>query len=438
MRKRDETPPQFSDDALAAEFTREHGDDYLYVAPWGRWLKYDGTRYIEDRTTNVYALARAVCRDVAANTTDERLARKIASAQTVAAVERLARSDPKHAALPEQFNADSFLLNTPAGTVDLRTGEMRSHHKEDRLTQRTAVAPSQDGDPTNWMQFLADVTCENSQLESYLQRLIGYCLTGDVRDHILAFFHGCGANGKSTFLDLVIGLLGDYAKQVPAETLTEARGERHPTDVANLLGVRLAVSSELEEGQYWAEARVKSLTGDAKLSARFMRQDFFEFQRTHKHVVAGNHRPAIRVVDPAIRRRVQLVPFEARFDGDRADRDMPRKLMAEGAAILQWAIQGCLEWQRIGLAPPETIEAASRDYMDAQDTLGAWLEEKCETTDPDARTRSSALHMSFSEWKEARGERPLSMVRFSGQLEQRFPKKKGADGCMVFVGIAIK
>jgi putative DNA primase/helicase len=335
-------PPEFSDDALAAEFTRRYGDVYLYVAPWGRWMKYDGTRYVEDRTTNVYALARAVCRDAAIMAKDERLARKIASAQTVAAVEKLARSDPRHAALPEQFDIDDLVMNTPTGSVDLRTGDLRQHSKEDRLTKRTAVAPNADGDLTAWLRFLSDVTCENGEVEAYLQRLAGYCLTGDVRDHILAFFYGCGSNGKSTLLDLLIWLLGDYAKQVPAETLTEARGERHPTDVANLLGVRLAVSSELEEGEHWAEARIKSLTGDATLSGRYMRQDFFEFRRTHKHVVAGNHRPAIRVVDPAIRRRVHLIPFEARFDGDGADRDMPAKLRAEGAAILAWAIQGCL------------------------------------------------------------------------------------------------
>ena len=207
----------------------------------------------------------------------------------------------------------------------------------------TGVSPDHNADDTTWRRFLADITLGDYDLECYLQRLVGYALTGDVRDHVLVFFHGGGANGKSTLVDLLLHILGGYAKQIPAETLMEAHGDRHPTDIANLLGVRLAVSSEVEEGGRSAEARVKTLTGDAVLTGRFMRGDFFEFQRTHKLVVAGNHRPAIRVVDDAIRRRIHLVPFLARFIGPKADAAMPERLRAEAPAVLAWAIRGCDE-----------------------------------------------------------------------------------------------
>ena len=435
---REPTPPEFSDDALAAEFTLRYGDDLRHVAAWHKWLQYDGRRWAEDRVTRVYDLVRSVCRDKAASAKDERLARQLASAKTVAAVERLARSDPKHATVPEAFDADDHLLNTPGGTVDLRTAQLRPHRREDLLTKITAVTPDDDADDSTWQQFLADITCGNVELQHYLQRLIGYCLTGDVRDHILAFFHGPGANGKSTLLDVLLYLLGEYAKQISAETLTEARGERHPTDIANLLGVRLAVSSELEEGQHWAEARVKSLTGDAMLAGRFMRTDFFEFRRTHKHIIAGNHRPAIRVVDDAIRRRIHLVPFLARFGGANMDRDMPAKLRAEGAAILAWAIGGALSWASAGLAPPTAVLAATDDSLTSQDTLGLWLDEACNTSDPEAATRSSALYSRFRDWKESRGERATSQVRFSGQLEARFRKAREGSGHVMFYGVSLK
>ena len=242
---RDPMPPEFSDDALAAEFTRRHGANLRYVAAWGKWLQWDGRRYAEDRITRVFDLVRAVCRDVASQA-EERIARQLASGKTIAAVEKLARSDPQHAALPEQFDADDFLLNTPGGTVDLRAGELRAHRREDLLTKITAVAPNDDGDDSTWRRFLADITCEDCEVQEYLQRLIGYCLTGDVRDHVLAFFHGTGANGKSTLLDLLLHILGGYAKAIPAETLTEARGERHPTDVPNLAGLRVRGTTELE------------------------------------------------------------------------------------------------------------------------------------------------------------------------------------------------
>lgn len=436
---RDALPPEYSDDALASDFTRRHGADLRYVAAWGKWLLWNGSRWAEDRITRVFDLVRAVCRDNASKAkAEERIARQLASGKTIAAVERLARSDPQHATLPEAFDADDFLLNTPGGTVDLRTGETRPHRREDLLTKITAVTPNNDGDATTWRRFLSDVTCGDREIEKYLQRLIGYCLTGDVRDHVLVFFHGTGANGKSTFLDLLLHILGTYAKAIPAETLTEARGERHPTDVANLNGLRLAVSSELEEGQHWAEARVKSLTGDAMLSGRFMRTDFFEFRRTHKHVIAGNHRPAIRVVDEAIRRRIHLVPFLARFSAVTADRDMPAKLQGEASAILSWAVKGCMEWQASGLNPPAAVIGATADYLESQDTLGLWIGEDCDTSDPTAETRSSGLYASFRQWKETRGERAPSQVRFSAQLEARFRKARQGSGHIVFSGIGLK
>jgi len=368
-RTAEDLPPAFSEDALALEFTRRHGDDLRYVPPWGKWFRWDGSRWAEDRITRVYDLAREVCRD-AAKEAEEKLGRQVTSAKTVAAIEKLARSDPRHAILPEQFDIDPYLFNTPGGTIDLRTGELRPHRREDLLTKIAGATPDDDADDSTWIRFLAEVTLGDKEIEDYLQRLFGYSLSADVRDHVLAFFYGTGGNGKNTLIDLALYIVGDYGKPISTATLMEARGERHPTDIANLLGVRLAVSNEVEEGGRWAEAKLKALTGDAVLSARFMRQDFFEFQRTHKLIVSGNHRPSIRVVDEAIRRRMHLVPFRARFTGEREDRHMADKLRAEASAVLAWMVRGFLGWQEAGLQPPAAVLAATEDYLKAEDTFG--------------------------------------------------------------------
>jgi putative DNA primase/helicase len=428
--------PEFSDDALALEFTRRHGGDLRYVAPWGKWLRYDGTRWVEDRTIRVFDLARKVCRD-AAKEAEEKLGRQITSAKTVAAVEKMARSDPRHATLPEQLDADPLLFNCPGGTVDLKTGELRPHRREDLITKTAGATPDHNVDDSTWVKFLADVTLGDLEIESYLQRLMGYCLSADITEHVLAFLHGAGANGKSTLIELALFIFGDYGKLIATETLMEAKGERHPTDVANLLGVRLAVSSEVEEGQHWAESRIKALTGDAVLTGRFMRMDYFEFRRTHKLLVSGNHRPAIRTVDDAMRRRIALIPFRAKFTGDTVIHDMPERLRAEAPAILAWAIRGFLEWQSAGLQPPKTVIAATEDYLTGQDTLGLWLDERCDATDPSAETQSSTLYASYKAWKEGRGERPLSHTRFSGQVEGRFRKDR-RGGVVRFQGITLK
>lgn len=424
-----------SEDALASEFTKRHGDELRYVDAWGKWMRFDGARWREDLTLAVYDTARTVCRHMAVDDgVSVTMRRQITSAKTVAAVERLAQSDRLHAAVVEQWDNDDFLLNTPAGTVDLRTGALRPHRRSDYLTKLTGVAPDFEHEGALWLTFLDEVTLSNGELAKYLQRVVGYCLTSDVREHALFFFYGEGANGKNTFTDALQFVLGDYAKTIPSETLM-IRGNRHPTELANLLGVRLAISSEIDEGEHWAEARLKSLTGDETISARFMRQDFFQFKKTHKHVVVGNHKPALRHVDDAMRRRLHLIPWKARFDEERCDRDMGRKLKAEGGSILAWAIRGCARWLKEGLNAPEIVCSTTSEYLAGQDTFSQWLEEST-VIRVELSERSRRLYTSFRLWKQARGERVPSEKSFSSLLERRFQRKHTRDGT-VFYGLAL-
>jgi putative DNA primase/helicase len=197
------------------------------------------------------------------------------------------------------------------------------------------------------------------------------------------------------------------------------------------MGVRLAISNEIEEGEHWAEARLKSLTGDEMIAARFMRQDFFEFRKTHKHVIAGNHKPALRLVDEAIRRRLHLIPWSAKFDKGRRDREMPQKLRAEAGAILAWAIRGCQRWLNVSLNAPEIVRSATENYLSAQDTFAEWLDE-CTATRCDASEGSRRLYVSFRLWKQRRGEAVPSEMRFSALLERRFRRERTREGTMFY------
>jgi putative DNA primase/helicase len=408
-----------------------------YVAPWGKWLwlKPGGCRWIADATLYVFDLIRQVCREAAAECAKPSIAAAIASGNTVAAVEKLARSDRRLAATVDQWDADPWLLNTPAGALDLRTGETCRRRPQAYLTKSTTVKPA--GDYPIWCEFLKRITEGNEELERFLQRMAGYCLTGSTREHALFFLYGTGANGKSVLLNTLSGILGDYARSAPIETFTASSVERHPTDLASLRGARLVMAVETEEGRRWAESRIKVLTGGDKIAARFMRQDFFEFTPQFKLVIAGNHKPGLRSVDEAIRRRFHLVPFAVTIPPRERDETLTERLKKEWPGILSWMIEGCHAWLEQGLAPPEIVEAATAAYLEAEDAVTAWLDEACER-DPDAWEGSSALFASWRAWAEKAGEYPGTMKRLVQNLEARgFIARRRMNG-RGFEGLRIK
>jgi putative DNA primase/helicase len=427
-----------TEDSIARAFVRQHEGELLFDWSRRKWLTWDGTRWRPDFTGLAFEFARRMTSNL---NHDNRA--KWARASVFAAVERIARSDRAFARSGDVFDQDPYLLNTPAGTVDLRTGTMREHRREDHITMVTGVGPAPGPSPV-FDRFLGDITSGDAARADYLQRALGSCLSGAPSDHFLLFFHGDGRNGKNTLADLLLESLGDYAKKISAQTLmSDARG-RHPTEVANLQGVRLAVSSEVGEGEFWDEARVKELTGDAKLSARFMRGDFFEFKRTHKHLVLGNHRPMLRIADRATAERLHLVPFNATFTSDAGnlDPDMLAKLRAEAGAILSWLIDGHMRWLKVGtLRRCPAVELATADYFASQSTIEMWIAERCFLVGDDGRAgrewpKSSELYRDFAKWKEDRGEHALSTTRWAEQMQRRF-RKIEAHG-MRYVGVLLQ
>ena len=426
-----------TEDALALSFTRRYHRDWRYVAGWGKWLVWDGQRWRTEDTLAATDLIRSVCRQTALRADNPRVATKLASAGTVSGVERLARADRRHAATTDEWDADPWLLNTQGGVLDLKTGRMRPHERTDRMTKITTATPG--GDCQTWRQFIDEVTGGDKELEFYLQRMVGYALTGSTQEHALFFLYGTGANGKSVFVNTLATILGDYATNAPMDTFMETRTDRHPTDMAGLRGARFVAAIETEQGKRWAESKLKNLTGGDKISARFMRQDFFEFFPQFKLFVAGNHKPAIRNIDEAMKRRLHLIPFTITVPPERRDKNLQQKLLAERDGILAWAVQGCLDWQRHGrLRPPQRVVDATEEYFEAEDALGRWLDERC-VRETCAKSLTAELFNDWKQWAEAAGEFVGAQRRFSDQLITRgLEKWRNGMGVRGFQGIGLK
>ncbi len=428
-------PPAFSDEALALRFAERHIDDLRFVAAWGKWLSWTGTHWQFDDTLRAFDLARQICREAAASCNMAKVAGMLASAKTVAAVERLTKADRRIAATIDQWDSDPWLLNTPDGVIDLRTGQRRAHRPDDYMTKITAIGPG--GDCPRFLAFLEEITAGDAELAAYLRRVLGYALTGDTREHALFFKYGTGRNGKSVLLKTAADILGGYHKTAGIETFTASNTDRHPTDLAMLRGARLVTATETEEGRRWAESRIKQLTGGDTVSARFMRQDFFEYRPQFKLVIAGNHKPSLRSVDEAIRRRFHLIPFAVTIPVDQCDPELAEKLKGEWPGILQLLIEGCLEWRRDGLQPPKAVQDATAAYLDAEDGFAAWVDDRCDRVHSSWESLAS-LFASWTSWAEQSGEHVGMQKRFAQTLESRgFTKHKKSEG-QGFYGLQLR
>jgi putative DNA primase/helicase len=413
-----------TEDGLALAFAECHADTLRYVADWGKWMSFDGIHWQRDSTLHVFDRVRAICRDAA----DHEQRAAIKSAKTVAAVEKLARSDRKVAATTEQWDAEPMRLTAGSVTYDLTTGEGCNPDPLDYNTKTTGCSMAPAGTPHPvWTAFLNKVL-PDKDVQSFLQRYVGYCLTGDTREHAFAFAYGTGANGKTTLIDTVTRVFGGYASTAAMETFLHSPAERHPTDLAKLAGARLVVAMEAQKGRRWDETKIKALTGGDRIAARFMRQDYWDFTPTFKLLIGGNHRPKLFTVDEAMRRRLLLVPFTVQIPAAERDKSLKHKLVPEHPAILRWCVDGCLQWQGKGLAPPVSVTEATDAYFSDEDTVGQWLEERTRDAGPMALTRLSALFASWKSWCEDRNLKPGSTKSLSDALQERGYVKKREPG----------
>lgn len=404
--------PEFSDDALALTFVARTFDSFRWSPGLG-WMVDDGIVWSQDDRLQRFDQARQVCRQAAIQAAKEHEGegKRIASARTVNAVLNMAQADQSIVLPTDLWDADPMELNTSNGLLDLKTGIIRPRGRA-FVTQATRVAPVAAPCPT-WQRFVTEVFLGDLDLIEFMRRAMGYCLTGDRREQVLFFWYGLGANGKSVLAEFLQWIGGSYTLKLPASVLMQSKGDRHPTELAQLRGKRLAVSSELDEASSFNESLIKELTGDTTLTARFMRADFFEFGMTQKHVIVGNFKPRLRGGDLAIARRMLLVPFMASFKGPACDPAMLDKLKAEAPAILHWIVQGAVAWASEGLAVPESVRASSADYIAEHDDLALWIDDCCERR---GEGRAADLYASFSLWKKARGEHALTMTAFGSRL----------------------
>lgn len=463
----DENPYRGTDDANAELLLNLHGRDLMFCAPWGKWLIWSGTHWQLDEDLSINRLAADVPRllyRLAANEVgrDQRdyladLARKL---ETTAKRNAFLEATKFRVAISAHgLSGGNWVLNCQNGTLDLCTGQLRRHRRADRLTHLVNIPYDPTATAPTWDRFLSDIFSADADLIRFVQRAIGYCLTGAVTEHVLFLCHGSGSNGKSVFLNLLRYLLGadptqgtpgrDGEKKPKADTLSmqanpdllmAGRHDRHPTEQADLYGRRVVVCQETQDGARLNESLVKQLTGGDAVRARRMREDFWEFNPTHKIWLSTNHKPEIRGTDHAIWRRIRLIPFDVTFrdDGEpRKDRDMERKLVAELPGILAWAVRGSLDWQREGLSAPAKVTQATQAYQEQMDVLAAWIGERC-TIGKRMDARATALYKDYSDWCEANGERPEPQRKFGMRLTERgFSREHGMYGWK-WIGIGMK
>jgi putative DNA primase/helicase len=427
---------EITHDGVARVFTCRHHETTKYDPLAERWFVWDGSRWRIDEIRTVGHRVRLLVREL---TEDKEFAvqRPARTAGFAESVERLMQRDPSHAVTQGHWDQDPWLLGTPGGTVDLRTGRLLSPSLETFITKQTIVTPSDNTDCLMWKAFLHEATGGDVELVRFLQQFCGYCLTGEIIEHALLFLYGPGGNGKSVLLNTIMGIMGDYATASSMDTFTASKGERHPTDLAMLRGARLVSASETEEGKPWAESRIKQLTGGDIISARFMHQNFFSFRPNFKLFIAGNHKPILINVDDAARRRFNMVPFVHRPRNP--DRTLEAKLRSEWPQILRWMIEGCLDWQRNGLVRPSAVQAATDAYFDDQDLFGQWLQDRC-IVEPGATGRwcaSSDLYASWKNYALKAGEDPGTQKKLSANLVKRGLMQQRRSECRGYLGISL-
>jgi putative DNA primase/helicase len=423
-----------TEDNVALIFEDRYKDELRYCEAWSRWLIWTKSHWKRERTLLAFDYSRRIARKVNV----DKGSASPAKASFARGVEFLCRASRVFATETEQWDSNNWLLNTPAGTYDLQNGESHPHAQADYLTKCAHVSPEDKPHPI-FDKFMDEITCGDGGLVLYLQRALGACLSGAVQDNFLLFWYGDkGQNGKNTLSELIVWILGDYADMMATETLMARKNEQHLTFLASLRGLRLALCSEVSEGAYWNEQRIKSLTGDGQITANYMAKDPFTFNRTHKHVVLGNHRPMLRIVDPAIRSRLHIVPFKAHFDEEHKDPQMGLKLRSEAPQILQWLISGHEKWMEDGriLKKCSAVQVETDSYFEAQSTNETWVADSC---DEGQGLKASAkdLYRSYKLFKESRGEGVSSQTRWGEWMGQRYDKYT-VHGYVFYSGISLK
>lgn len=441
--------PPLSAAGNAERFAAFASSDFRFVHGWDRWLTWDGKRWADDSTRKIIARAidavRLIKNDTAyvspkAAVEIAKHALKSEGEHRIRAMLDLARSLGALPTVPEQWDQDPDVLNVANGTLDLRTGRLSPHSSSRLLTKLAPIDFDPNAEAPTWEKFLA-TALPDVEVREYLRRAVGYSLTGRTDEHCLIVCHGTGANGKSTALETIREAMGEreYANSASPDLLLAKKQDRHQEELADLRGARFVTTVEIGENRAWDEARVKWLTGGDTISARKMYGDRFSFQPTHKLWVATNHKPRARGTDHGFWRRIHLVPFTVTIPEAERDRNLRAQLRTELPGILRWAVEGTLEWRRIGLKPPAAVRAATEDYRSGEDVLAAFIDECC-IPNPGAFVTVANIYEAYKQWAENAGEFVLTKRAFGEALGERtaIERQRGTGGVWRYNGVGLK
>lgn len=426
-----------------------YGDDIRYCSTWKKWLawnKKSGLWQI-DNSGKVWRLARKAVKKMfheAASISDSEKRKALfkwghtsESARKIVDMVKLAESEEGIAISPEALDLNQWLLNCKNGTIDLQTGQLREHDKNDLITKVIPVGYDETAECPKWGRFLDRIMDGNQELISFLQRIVGYALTGDTREQCFFILHGDGANGKSTFIKTICALLGDYAQTATFETfLSKKQSNAANNDIARMHGMRFISAVEAEESRRLAENVIKQVTGGDTVTARFLYGEHFEFIPQFKIFLASNFKPKINCNDPAMWRRVNLIPFTVSIPEEEQIKDLEGQLKDEVSGILNWAIKGCLEWQRNGLQTPEEVVTVTKEYRNEMDTVSAFLDERC-TLLSNLRVNPTELFDAYKRYCEKNGEVFLPMKRFGVSLNNKGYEVSKSNGRAWRFGIGL-
>jgi P4 family phage/plasmid primase-like protien len=411
-----------TDTGNAERLAKRHGDDLMYCGPHGKWYVWDGARFATDDTGAVVErmveTARSIFDEAKDAPDDKRTSlSKFAAASLnrprIEAAIALARSKPGIAITPDQLDRDSYFLNVQNGTINLMTGGLQSHSREDRITKLAPVAFDPDAEAPVFRSFLDRAMKGDADLIAFLQCMAGYCLTGDVSEQVFFFLYGDGQNGKSKFVEALQMIMGDYAGKLPPGVLTRQKYGSDATDLQDLPGKRLVVTNETARGGVLDDALIKDMTGGDRLVGRKLYGSPFEFAPTHKIVMYGNHKPRFSGTDRGIRRRPLLIPFDVTIPDDERDPHLSERFARELPGILAWAVEGCLMWRRDGLKVPEKVREATDAYLDESDPTKRFL---AECTVPGDRVLRDQVFAAYTAWAKQSGEEPATKTDFLRDL----------------------
>jgi putative DNA primase/helicase len=440
---------QFTDLTNTDYFLKIYGSRVRYCKPWKKFLVWDKNRweideygevenFVDDLVRNMYKGAREI-NDVRLRLDFESHIKKTEALRRRKALIESVSMSQKVKIRPDILDANPLLFNCKNGTIDLKHGNFNAHNPDDYITKCSNFVYQEKADCPTWKVFLLQIMNQDVELIKFVQKVMGYSMTSDVSEQAIFFLWGNGANGKSTFLNVITDLMGDYATSTPTETFMKKSGDKMSNDIARLRGMRLVTTSEAEQGKRLSEPLIKQITGQDTMTARFLYGEYFDFKPTFKIFMATNYRPVIRGSDHGIWRRIRLIPFTVTIPPEQRDKNLSKKLEEENSGILNWLLEGYVLWRKEGLENPESVVRATNEYRDEMDTVGQFLRECCSVDSTGLmRIGNRRLYEMYTNWCAQNNEKLYSQKFLAMRLQERGFRKIIGHNERMWIGLGEK